>query len=85
MKIKYYCTNQDCKATPSGAPVLELDLDAVMDENNLAQMFCPYCKAELHPKLPASGPPPDPCHFPDKNPDTFKAFQGIRAFFQHVY
>lgn len=47
MEIKYYCQNKKCKTVEKNSHVLTLKLDDVMDEKNLAQMFCPHCKTEL--------------------------------------
>lgn len=47
MEIEYYCQNEKCKVARKKSYVLKLRLDDVMDEKNIAQMFCPHCKAEL--------------------------------------
>ena len=47
MEIKYYCNNCKCQETLKTAYVLTLKLESVMDEKNIAQMFCPHCRSEL--------------------------------------
>lgn len=47
MEIKYYCDNDNCHEELKKPYVFTLKLDTVMDENNIAQMFCPHCKSEL--------------------------------------
>ncbi len=54
MDIKYYCQNSQCKTVQKKTYVLKLNLDDVMDEKNIAQMYCPHCKTELKKELPAS-------------------------------
>jgi len=47
MEIKYYCQNEKCEIAQEKSYVQKLKLDDVMDEKNIAQMFCPKCKTEL--------------------------------------
>ena len=47
MEIKYYCKNDQCIKKLEKPYVLTIKLDTVMDEKNIAQMFCPHCKTEL--------------------------------------
>lgn len=54
MDIKYYCQNSQCKTVQKKTYVLKLNLDDVMDEKNIAQMYCPHCKTELKKELPTS-------------------------------
>ncbi len=49
MKRNYRCHNEDCPNPKNESFVLELDLVAVMDEKNLAKMYCPHCNVELIP------------------------------------
>ena len=45
MKEKFRCTNEACaKDHPDG---VTLEQESIMDEQNLAQMFCPRCKSRL--------------------------------------
>ncbi len=52
MEIKYTCINPECKPDGDDPFVLTLNLDNVMDEKNIAQMYCPHCKSELKPMEP---------------------------------
>jgi len=54
MDIKYYCQNSQCKTAQKKTYVLKLNLDDVMDEKNIAQMYCPYCKTELKKERPTT-------------------------------
>lgn len=47
MDIKYYCRNKKCDNLQKKPYILKLDKELVMDEKNIAQMFCPHCKTEL--------------------------------------
>jgi hypothetical protein len=47
MKRKFHCTNADCSFGKSSDSVYEIHQEAWMDENNIATIFCPYCKQEL--------------------------------------
>lgn len=46
MKERFCCTNPDCAKDNEGI-VMTLDEESIMDEKNLAQMFCPKCKSRL--------------------------------------
>lgn len=50
MEIKYYCDNCQCHEVLKNPYVLTLKLETIMDEKNIAQMFCPHCKSELKAK-----------------------------------
>ncbi|MCG8643558.1 MAG: hypothetical protein MI862_27775 [Desulfobacterales bacterium] len=51
MEIKYYCRNDKCRRAIVKEPyVYTLRVEKIMDEKNIAHMFCPHCKAELNPK-----------------------------------
>jgi hypothetical protein len=47
MKIKFKCTNGSCRKSNNKAHQLVLPVELVMDEKNMAVMFCPKCKREL--------------------------------------
>lgn len=47
MKEKFCCTNPDCTKEDKDAIVMILDQESIMDEKNMAQMFCPNCKSRL--------------------------------------
>ncbi len=52
MDILYYCQNKQCQNAQETPYVLTLKLDDVMDEKNMAQMYCPHCKTELKKEEP---------------------------------
>ncbi len=47
MEKKYCCTNPECTKEKKEVFVKVLNQESVMDEQNIAQMFCPRCKARL--------------------------------------
>lgn len=47
MKEKFCCTNPHCHKEDKSGIVITLDQESIMDEKNLAQMFCPRCKSRL--------------------------------------
>jgi hypothetical protein len=47
MKLKFYCDNKDCAKKNSKQYEYEILIEAVMDENNIANIFCPRCKRSL--------------------------------------
>ncbi len=47
MKIKYECTNDGCREKHEQRHQLDLPAELVMDEKNVADMFCPKCKRKL--------------------------------------
>ena len=47
MKEKFCCTNPKCAKDDKTGIVMTLDDESIMDEKNLAQMFCPRCKSRL--------------------------------------
>ena len=47
MKLKFYCDNKDCTKKYSKQYEYEILIEAVMDENNIANIFCPRCKRPL--------------------------------------
>lgn len=47
MKKKYCCTNPECVKDEQTNVAIALDQESVMDEQNVAQMFCPKCKSRL--------------------------------------
>ncbi len=47
MEITYFCKNEQCQ-NPDIEPFMKkLNFEAVMDDKNIAVMFCPYCKQSL--------------------------------------
>lgn len=47
MTIKYKCTNNGCDENKDHGHRLALPAELVMDEKNVAMMFCPKCKRKL--------------------------------------
>lgn len=47
MEKEFYCPNPQCTDKEEGTYVKVLNQESVMDEQNLAQMFCPRCKTRL--------------------------------------
>lgn len=50
MKIEYYCDNYKCQKVLKKSYDYRLKIEKVMDEKNIAQMFCPHCGSELQTK-----------------------------------
>ena len=50
MEIKYFCENKKCKIGDQKPFVKVLEMDAIMDEKNVADLFCPHCKQPLQKK-----------------------------------
>ena len=47
MKLKYECTNDWCRRKNDHQQQLDLPAELVMDEQNVAEMYCPKCKRKL--------------------------------------
>jgi len=47
MKLKYKCTNSQCRRKSKDQHRLDLPAEMVMDEQNVAVMYCPKCKSKL--------------------------------------
>ena len=47
MDIKLSCKNKNCNFSGTEDYVVCLPSEAVMDENNIATVFCPHCNREL--------------------------------------
>lgn len=47
MTIKYQCTNKGCPKKNDHRHRLALPAELVMDEKNVAVMYCPKCKRKL--------------------------------------
>ena len=47
MEIKFQCQNEKCQ-NPENQPYVKIvEVDAIMDEKNMAALYCPHCKEEL--------------------------------------
>lgn len=49
MNTEYICNNADCGYHDGPHYKLDLPSELIMDDKNLAALFCPYCKNELVP------------------------------------
>lgn len=47
MKVKYKCTNVSCRKKGEHEHRVDLPAEMVMDDRNVADMFCPKCKRKL--------------------------------------
>lgn len=47
MKLQLYCDNNDCLKEESKRYMYEILIEAVMDVDNIAHIFCPRCKRVL--------------------------------------
>jgi hypothetical protein len=47
MDIKYYCTNLYCSYPGKNNFEREYGIEMVMDTNNFAGIFCPFCKKTM--------------------------------------
>lgn len=47
MDIKLACQNEDCTYQGAEDYVMCIPSEAVMDENNMAVVFCPHCRKTL--------------------------------------
>lgn len=47
MEKRYCCNNPECTGGEKETYVMTLNQESVMDEQNLAEMFCPRCKSRL--------------------------------------
>ena len=48
--MKYYCNNPKCPSNDTEPYSLNIASEAVLDEKNLATMFCPLCHGPLNEK-----------------------------------
>ena len=47
MKIKRLCRDDENCTADIKPFTIEIDVEAVMDVNNIAAVFCPYCKRTM--------------------------------------
>ncbi|MFU8769584.1 MAG: hypothetical protein ACNA7H_07600, partial [Desulfotignum sp.] len=68
MEIKYICTHTHC--SHPGATRFEMSFkpESIMDTNNVATAFCPFCKKEMIP-APAPSMECDPLTMDDCRTD----------------
>ncbi len=49
METKYICTHEHCSYPGSTRFEMSFKSESIMDDNNVATAFCPFCKKELMP------------------------------------
>jgi hypothetical protein len=49
MGMKYYCTNKNCSYPGETRFEMKFKSEYIMDNNNLASTFCPFCRKEMTP------------------------------------
>ncbi|MDD9302100.1 MAG: hypothetical protein HUK40_07040 [Desulfobacter sp.] len=47
MKDRFYCDNPECRDREGKTIVVVMNQESIMDDDNLAQMFCPKCRSRL--------------------------------------
>ena len=50
--MEFYCPEKDCKAKSDKPYYVNLPPEKYMDENNMADMFCPHCGKTLEKDEP---------------------------------
>lgn len=64
MEIKYTCRNNNCSYPGSDRFEMRLNLESIMDNNNIATTFCPFCKSEMFPVNTVDGTDTAPADHP---------------------
>lgn len=52
MEFSYICHNKNCSYPGKESFTMDIDEQAVMDHKNMAVVFCPFCKKQMHPYIP---------------------------------
>lgn len=52
MGIKYECKNNNCSYPGMTQFEISFHPEAIMDQNNLAEIFCPFCKKKMFLSIP---------------------------------
>ena len=47
MEFSYSCPNNNCSYPGKNQFTMTIDEQAVMDDKNMAAVFCPFCKKEM--------------------------------------
>lgn len=47
MGTKFHCTNNNCNYPGDTQFEMALNQETIMDNNNVATIFCPFCKKEM--------------------------------------
>ena len=56
MGTKFNCTNNNCNYPGDTQFEMTLNQETIMDNNNVATIFCPFCKKEMVSSVFASKP-----------------------------
>ncbi|MCD4718710.1 MAG: hypothetical protein K8S13_02470 [Desulfobacula sp.] len=51
MGLQYQCINHSCNFPGETRFEMKFTSEAIMDNNNLAAAFCPFCKKEMVPSF----------------------------------
>lgn len=51
MSIHYQCKNNNCNHPGTTRFEMEFNSESILDYNNLAAAFCPFCKEEIIPSF----------------------------------
>ena len=51
MALKYHCTNDACSHPGSSRYEITFEAETILDANNIAASYCPFCKQEMMPDL----------------------------------
>ncbi len=54
MDTIYVCTNKNCSFPGSNPFEMTFKSETIMDANNVASLFCPFCKEEMSPSPSSS-------------------------------
>lgn len=49
MEIIYACRNHNCSYPGKNRFEMTFDAETIMDDRNMATIFCPFCKNEMFP------------------------------------
>jgi len=47
MHTQFCCESENCRSTHGKAYQIAIQSEAIMDDHNLASMFCPHCNTPL--------------------------------------
>lgn len=47
MDLSYICVNHNCSFPGANSFEMTFKSESIMDENNVASLFCPFCENEL--------------------------------------
>jgi hypothetical protein len=52
MEIKYECENNNCSYPGTTRFEINFKQESIMDQNNIAAIFCPFCKKKMVSPMP---------------------------------